>query len=103
MRAVLDEAAEMVMQNNLAALRQAGAMVVRHGLHPIFAVGAAARDLVAAAEEAGGETRWFATAADAADAVADELRDGDVLLVKGSRGVGLDYIVRQLLAGRGRV
>ncbi|MGH9379413.1 MAG: UDP-N-acetylmuramoyl-tripeptide--D-alanyl-D-alanine ligase, partial [Thermoanaerobaculia bacterium] len=63
---------------------------------PVLAVGEEARELAAGVEAAGGEARWFADAA-AAEAVARaELRPGDVVLVKGSRGVGLDRVVEKL-------
>ncbi len=42
--------------------------------------------------------RWFATAAEAAAWAMSELQPGDVVLVKGSRGIGLDLVVEHLLA-----
>ena len=44
------------------------------------------------------ETRWDESAAAAAGDLKGELRPGDVLLVKGSRGVGLEVAVESLLA-----
>ncbi len=43
----------------------------------------------------GGE--WVATAAEAAARLRDELRPGDVVLVKGSRSVGLEVVAENLL------
>jgi UDP-N-acetylmuramoyl-tripeptide--D-alanyl-D-alanine ligase len=40
---------------------------------------------------------WLPDAAAAADWAAAEVRGGDVVLVKGSRGIGLDRVVRRLL------
>ncbi len=74
--------------------REAGALAARHGFSPIAGVGELCRELVAVAESAG---TWFATAAGAAEWAAAELRPGDLVLVKGSRGVGLDVVVERLL------
>ncbi len=43
-----------------------------------------------------GAATWFATAAEAADAVAALVRPGDVVLVKGSRAVGLEAVTAKL-------
>lgn len=71
------------------------------GFAPIFGVGELAQDLVAAADEAGATTAWFADASSAAPAAAAELEPGDVLLVKGSRGVALDSVVERILEEKG--
>jgi UDP-N-acetylmuramoyl-tripeptide--D-alanyl-D-alanine ligase len=42
--------------------------------------------------------RWLATADEAADALAAALRPGDVVLVKGSRAVGLEAVAAKLTA-----
>ena len=39
------------------------------------------------------DTRFFESSDDAALAVVDEIREGDLVLVKGSRSVGTDRIV----------
>ena len=44
---------------------------------------------------------WAADAEAAAEIVAPMLRDGDSLLVKGSRSVGLERLTEALLATRG--
>lgn len=82
--------------------RQAGREAAELGFSPIFGVGELARELVAAARDAGAEIRWFEHAAAAAEAARGELRSEDVALVKGSRGVGLEVVVSALLqAARG--
>jgi UDP-N-acetylmuramyl pentapeptide synthase len=60
-----------------------------------------ARELVRGAREEGAEADWFADARAAAGEVAECLQKGDLLLVKGSRGVALDTLVAQIL-DRGR-
>jgi UDP-N-acetylmuramoyl-tripeptide--D-alanyl-D-alanine ligase len=67
------------------------------GFSPIVAVGEEARALAEGAAAAGGEAIWRATAADAAAAAEETLAPGDVVLVKGSRGVGLDLVVESLM------
>lgn len=78
--------------------RQAGREAAKMGFSPIAGVGQLSRDLIAGAAEAGADTQWFESAKKAAEGVGTELRAGDVLLVKGSRGVGLEVVVESLLA-----
>ncbi len=80
---------------------RAGATAARLGFSPVVGVGEGARPLVDAARSAGVEGRWLADAAAAAAAAAAILEPGDVVLVKGSRGVGLEAVVRGLLAAGG--
>ena len=61
-------------------------------------MGELARELVAGAREGGAAAEWHQDAGAAAEWIAAEVRAGDVVLVKGSRGVGLDAVVRRLLA-----
>jgi UDP-N-acetylmuramoyl-tripeptide--D-alanyl-D-alanine ligase len=71
----------------------------------LFAVGGdAARALADAAVSAGmtrASVRHFATSDEAADAAAALVTRGDLVLVKGSRGVNTDRVVERLTAGRG--
>jgi UDP-N-acetylmuramoyl-tripeptide--D-alanyl-D-alanine ligase len=75
------------------------------GLDALFAVGGApARALAEAAVTAGmpaDAVRHFATSDDAAEAVTALLRDGDLVLVKGSRGIRTDRVVERLKSARG--
>ncbi len=78
--------------------RAAGAEAARLGFSPVVGVGEQARELVAAAAAAGAETRWCADAAAAAELAPGLLAAEDLLLVKGSRGVGLEAVVAAVLA-----
>ncbi len=78
---------------------RAGEEAAELGFDPIVAVGEEARPLAEAAGGAGRRALWFAEAEEAAEFALGEMRDGDVLLVKGSRGVGLDRVVADLCGG----
>ena len=81
--------------------RQAGESAARLGFTPVAGVGELARELVAGAAAGGAETAWFADAGAAAGWAIERLAPGDLVLVKGSRGVGLEAVVERLLAEEG--
>lgn len=78
--------------------REAGRQAAQAGFSPVVGVGELTLELVAGAAEAGADTGWFESAAAAAATITAELQPGDVVLVKGSRGVGLEVVVQSLLA-----
>ena len=78
--------------------RAAGREAVELGFGPVIGVGELAREIVAGAGEVDGEGLWFEDAPAAADELRGRLEPGDVVLVKGSRGVALESVVDSLLA-----
>lgn len=62
----------------------------------VFAIGGDAQRIADRAAEVGVPSKFFPTSAVAAPAVIDAVRPGDLVLVKGSRGVGTEKIVREL-------
>jgi UDP-N-acetylmuramoyl-tripeptide--D-alanyl-D-alanine ligase len=83
--------------------REAGERAAALGFSPVLGVGEAARELVEGGRGAGSEASWWPDAAAAAGAVKDLLAAGDVILVKGSRGVGLEVVVGALLEAAGEL
>jgi UDP-N-acetylmuramoyl-tripeptide--D-alanyl-D-alanine ligase len=74
--------------------RAAGREIALLGVDELWGVRGLARELVEGAREAGlGAARFFETTDEAAEALVGELRGGDLVLVKGSRGVRTERIV----------
>ncbi len=73
--------------------REAGKLAGEVGVDLLACVGDEARWY---AEAFPGKTLYYEDAATAAEALHGELRGGDYLIVKGSRGVGLDALTRKL-------
>jgi UDP-N-acetylmuramoyl-tripeptide--D-alanyl-D-alanine ligase len=77
--------------------REAGREIAGLGIDALWGVRGLAGEMVAAAREYGiAETAFFESSDDAAVAAIGEVREGDLILVKGSRSVETDKIVRAL-------
>jgi UDP-N-acetylmuramoyl-tripeptide--D-alanyl-D-alanine ligase len=74
--------------------REAGQEIGRAGVNVVWGVRGLGSAIVAGAREAGiTEARFFETSDDAARALVAEVKEGDLVLIKGSRGVATDRIV----------
>jgi UDP-N-acetylmuramoyl-tripeptide--D-alanyl-D-alanine ligase len=79
--------------------RESGRELAGFGVDVLWGVSGLARELVEGAREAGmsaGATRFFETSAEAAAALPDFVEPGDLVLVKGSRGVHTERVVEAL-------
>jgi UDP-N-acetylmuramoyl-tripeptide--D-alanyl-D-alanine ligase len=78
--------------------REAGRRTAQAGVHILVGVGPLARAALDVARKAGvPETRYEKDAASAAETLPGLVRPGDLLLIKGSRAVGLEAVVDALL------
>jgi UDP-N-acetylmuramoyl-tripeptide--D-alanyl-D-alanine ligase len=113
MRAAIDDLAETARARGVAVLgdmlelgpraeefhRQIGAHASRQGIELLLTVGPLA---AAMRETFAGESHSASDAQAAAELLRALLREGDTVLVKGSRGVGLERVAEALGARRGR-
>ena len=77
--------------------REAGREIARAGIDLLWGIRGQAAELLAGATAAGlSATRFFETANDAAVAIVNEVKKGDLILVKGSRGVATDLVVNAI-------
>jgi UDP-N-acetylmuramoyl-tripeptide--D-alanyl-D-alanine ligase len=77
--------------------RESGKEIAGLGIDLVWGVRGLAGEIVAGAQEAGMQaTRFFASSEEAAAAAIAEVREGDLVLVKGSRSVETDKVVKAL-------
>jgi UDP-N-acetylmuramoyl-tripeptide--D-alanyl-D-alanine ligase len=77
--------------------RETGQEIARLGIDVVWSVRGLAKEIGAGAAEAGlASTRAFDSSDEAAKAIVTELKEGDLVLVKGSRGVATDKIVKAI-------
>lgn len=78
--------------------RETGVAMAKHPIDMLFAIEGHARELMTGAKEAGiANSEFFENSSVAADRISDFLRPGDIILVKGSRGVRTEKIVESIL------
>ncbi|HEX3445044.1 MAG TPA: UDP-N-acetylmuramoyl-tripeptide--D-alanyl-D-alanine ligase, partial [Chthoniobacterales bacterium] len=86
-------------EQSLSSHERVGSAAAENGFDFLIAVGELAKPIASASFKAGlGRTRTVATQTEAADALAEFLEPGDLLLVKGSRSAAMDRIIEQLEA-----
>lgn len=74
--------------------RQAGREIGHAGVDVLWGVRGLASELIQGASEVGlTETRFFESSEEAASEIVEVVREGDLVLIKGSRGVATDKIV----------
>ena len=77
--------------------REAGHDIAELGIEVLWGVRGFAEDFVNGARDRGlTATRFFASSAAAAAEIVNEVREGDLILVKGSRSVETDKVVKAL-------
>jgi UDP-N-acetylmuramoyl-tripeptide--D-alanyl-D-alanine ligase len=79
--------------------REAGMEIARAGIDALWGVRGLALEMVEGARSAGmsrGAARFFETSEQTGAAICEEARMGDLVLVKGSRGVETDRVVKML-------
>jgi UDP-N-acetylmuramoyl-tripeptide--D-alanyl-D-alanine ligase len=75
----------------------AGTDIAKAGINELWGVRGLAQEIVAGAKAEGlSATRFFESSAEAAAAIVKEAREGDLILVKGSRGVATDKVITAL-------
>ena len=77
--------------------REAGRDISRAGVDVLWGVRGLAAQMVEGANDVGAsQTSFFESSDQAARAIVEEVKEGDLILVKGSRGVATDKIVRAI-------
>ena len=76
--------------------REAGQEIAEAGVNVVWGVRGLAREIVEGAAGAGVATRFFESSDEAATEIAREVKEGDLILIKGSRGVATDKVVKAL-------
>jgi UDP-N-acetylmuramoyl-tripeptide--D-alanyl-D-alanine ligase len=82
------------------AHREVGFKAAELGINYVIAVGEASKHTAEAAKEAGIPEHQVATFADSKAAgkfLQDKLQEGDMVLVKGSQGIRMEYVVKEIM------
>ena len=84
--------------------REAGRRAGAAGVQMLMTVGSMAKETAEAARKKGvGEVHYYGDSATCAKSIGDFLSDGDLIVVKGSRGMRMGRVVRALTAALGEV
>ena len=83
-------------ERSLEMHRECGRAMVKEGVNIVVGVRGQASELVEAAAKEGAEAVFYETPNEAAARVAAIVRAGDIVLVKGSRGVKTEKVVENL-------
>jgi len=84
-----------------AGHKQVGKRAVEAGINKLITVGERARDIARGAEEAGlkkDNIFHFPDAVAAGKFAQDRIKEGDIILIKGSQGVRMEKIVKEIMA-----
>jgi UDP-N-acetylmuramoyl-tripeptide--D-alanyl-D-alanine ligase len=77
--------------------RAAGREIAASGVNTLWGVRGLAKEITEGAAEAGlTATRFFNSSEEAATEIVEEVKEGDLILVKGSRGVATEKVVKAL-------
>lgn len=77
--------------------RAAGREIAETGVNVLWGVRGLAKEIIEGAQEAGlSEVRFFNSSEEAAAEVIEEVKEGDLVLVKGSRGVATEKVITAL-------
>jgi UDP-N-acetylmuramoyl-tripeptide--D-alanyl-D-alanine ligase len=77
--------------------KQAGRDIAGEGINTLWGIRGLAREMVSGANEEGlTDTKFFGSSVEAAEEIVKQVRQGDLILVKGSRGVATDKVVAAL-------
>jgi len=88
-------------QASTSAHREIGRAVVENKIDYLFTVGELARDIIRGATLKGmpkDHCFAFATTAEAGKFLQDRIKEGDLMLIKGSQGMRMEKIVKELMA-----
>ncbi len=78
--------------------RETGTQIAKSGVDILFGVRGLAREMVEGAKNANlHKTEFFVNSAEAGDFLVNEIKTGDLVLVKGSRGVRTEKVIEKLL------
>jgi UDP-N-acetylmuramoyl-tripeptide--D-alanyl-D-alanine ligase len=80
--------------------RQSGKHIAANGIDILLGVRGLAQPMVEAAQQAGASAEFLPSSEEAGEWLAREARDGDVILLKASRGVKLEKALEIWMARR---